>query len=111
MPFEAQVAMENGVAKITLSGELDAQAAPVFRDEVEKAAQQQPKAVALLMEGLDYMASAGIRVLIFAKQKMGADIHIYAVQPQPQIVETLEMTGLTYSIEVLETYDPEIIEQ
>jgi anti-anti-sigma factor len=78
---------------------------------VEKAAEQKPAALVLMMTGLDYMASAGLRVLIFAKQQMGAGIHMYGVAPQPQILETLEMTGLTYSIEVIEDYDPAKIQQ
>ena len=110
MAFNAHYEIENNIAKITLSGELDASSADVFRTEVEKAAEHTPRAVALMMEDLDYMASAGIRVLIFAKQKMGTGIHMYAVAPQPQIVETLEMTGLTYSIEVMEKFDPSVVD-
>ncbi len=111
MAFEAHYTLEKNVAKIVLSGELDASSAPAFKSEVEKAAAEQPKALALMMNGLDYMSSAGIRVLIFAKQQMGAAMHVYAVAPQAQILETLQMTGLNYSIEVLEEYDPSIIEQ
>ena len=62
------------------------------------------------MEGLEYIASAGIRVLIFAKQKMGSDVDIYVVAPQEQVMETLEMTGLQYSVTVVEEYNAEEIE-
>jgi anti-anti-sigma regulatory factor len=38
------------------------------------------------------MASAGLRILIFAKQKQ-PNLKIYLVKPQPAIVDTLRKTG------------------
>ncbi len=38
------------------------------------------------------MASAGLRILIFAKQKQPG-LRIYLVKPQPAIVDTLHKTG------------------
>ncbi|MAT38375.1 MAG: anti-anti-sigma factor [Ectothiorhodospiraceae bacterium] len=105
MAFEAHLEMDGQVAKIFLKGQLDANAAPEFRDEVEKAAGNNPTRLALMLHDLEYIASAGIRVLIFAKQKMGGGVDVVAVSPQEQIVETLEMTGLTHSIEIIETLD------
>lgn len=101
---------ETKIAKITLSGELDASVAPQFKEEVEKASNEGAKRLVLLLEGLEYIASAGIRVLIFAKQKMGSDVDIYLVAPQEQVTETLEMTGLQYSVTVVEEYNAEEIE-
>ena len=49
-------------------------------------------------------------MLIFAKQKMGSGVDILVVEPQEQIKETLEMTGLLYSVEVLDTYDAARVE-
>lgn len=72
MAFKSVLEIVNNVAKITLSGELDAAAAPAFRIDVEKAATAKVMAVALLMKDLEYMASAGLRALVFAKQKNGS---------------------------------------
>jgi len=97
-------------AKITLSGEMDGTMAPQFKTTVEGAAAQGAKRLVLLMSGLSYMSSAGIRVLIFAKQKMGAGVDIYVVGAQEQIVDTLEMTGLQHSVVMLDEYDAKAIE-
>jgi len=110
MAFNAILEIIGRVAKITLSGALDASAAPAFRAEIEKAAGQQPKRLVLLMQDLDYIASAGLRVLIFAKQKMGAEVDIYAIAPQEQVRDTFEMTGFHHSIQILDGYDADKIE-
>jgi len=99
-----------GVVKITLSGELDANSAGVFRSEIENVASQKPKHLVLLMEGVGYMASAGVRVLVFAKQKMGAGVDIFVVAPQESVLETLQLTGMNQALYILEKYDAARIE-
>lgn len=110
MSFTATTEVKNGIARITLAGELDASAAPDFKAEVEKAAAQRPRRLVLMLGGLEYMASAGLRVLIFAKQKLGSGTDIYVVGAQPPIVETLEMTGFQHSVVMLKEYDAAQIE-
>ncbi len=110
MAFEATLEMVNGVARITLVGELDASVATLFREKIEAAAQQQARRLALMMEGLEYMSSAGLRVLVFAKQKMGTDVGIFVIGAQPQIVEPIKQTGFHYSVTMLDAYDAAVVE-
>lgn len=111
MAFDASLEMtDSGIAKITLSGELDASVAPMFREKVEEAAAQQAKRLVLLMEDLEYMSSAGLRALVFAKQKMGKDVDIYVVGADESVMETIEMTGFHHSVIALDSYDPDQIE-
>src|SRR5208282_4568324 len=99
MAFDASLEMTGaGIAKIVLSGELDAAAAPRFREAVERAAEQHAKRLVLLTGGLEFMASAGLRVLIFAKQKMGRDVDVYILGARDAIVETIRMTGFHHSV-------------
>lgn len=86
------------VAKIILSGELDASTAPAFKEQVEKAATNSIKRLILDMSNLEYMASAGLRVLIYAKQKIGMDTDFYVVSPQEPVLHTLTMTGFDQSV-------------
>ena len=102
--------LKPGVVKITLTGELDANSAGVFRAEIENAASQHPKHLALVMDGVGYMASAGVRVLVFAKQKMGAGVDIFVVAPQDSVLETLQLTGMDQALYILEKYDAARIE-
>lgn len=110
MAFNSVYEMVNGVAKITLTGELDAAAAPAFRADVEKAAAAKVKSVALIMKDLEYMASAGLRALVFAKQKMGSSVEIFMIGLQEPVMETITMTGFQNSVTFLDEYDAAKIE-
>ena len=110
MAFTATLETINNIGKIKLAGELDASSAPIFKAEIEKAAAESVKRLVLLMEDLEYMASAGLRVLIFAKQKMGVNADIYVVGAQETVLDTLQKTGYDQSVIVLEQYDAAQIE-
>jgi anti-anti-sigma factor len=92
------------VAEITLSGDLDAASAPRFRQELETVAASKPTALVLRVRDLVYIASAGIRTLIFAKQKMGPGVTVYLIAPQEQVLDTLQRTGLQNSVVVQDAY-------
>jgi anti-anti-sigma factor len=100
----------SGVARITLSGKLDASTAPQFQQLIEEAVQNKAKRLALLLGGLTFMASAGLRMLVFAKQKLGGEVDIYVIEAQEQVVETINMTGLNYSVIMLDSYDATEVE-
>ncbi|MDJ0557257.1 MAG: anti-sigma factor antagonist [Microcoleaceae cyanobacterium MO_207.B10] len=110
MAFEANLETNNSIAKITLSGELDAATAPTFKTKVEEAAGQSPKKLVLMMNDLEYMASAGLRVLIFAKQKMGTGVDIYMIGVQETVLDTIKKTGFDQSVYLLDEYDAAKIE-
>lgn len=106
MALDATLETSNDVATITLSGELDASTAPKFKEQVEKAASQNVKHLVLMLQNLEYMSSAGLRVLIFTKQKMGADADIYVVGAQEGVLDTLEKTGFDQGVIVQDEYAP-----
>lgn len=111
MALTANLEVKNNVAKITLAGRLDAATAPTFRDLVEQAAAQKVKAVALQVDQLEYMASAGLRVIVFARQKMGAAVKLYVVAPQPLVQETIEVSGFSQAVTLLPGYDAAVVER
>jgi anti-anti-sigma factor len=99
-----------GIGKIYLTGELDASVAGQFRDAIEALAKANCKRLVLVMTDLDYMASAGLRALVFARQKMGSGVDIYVVGAHDAVMETIEMTGFHHSVVMLDTYDAAVIE-
>jgi len=110
MAFSVSNSMNNGIAQVTLVGELDGSVAGDFKNAVEAAAALNPRRLVLLLQELTYMSSAGLRVLVFARQKMGAHVDLYLVAPQESVQETIEMTGFDQSCIIVDTYDAAVIE-
>lgn len=110
MAFSLTSEVRDRIAIITLTGELDASVAGQFRDAVVDAAAANAERLVLDMTNLDYMASAGLRALVFAKQKMGANVEIFVVGAHDAVAETIEMTGFHHSVFMLDSYDAAQIE-
>jgi anti-anti-sigma factor len=104
MEFNVTCELVNDVAKFVLFGELDASSAGIFRAKIEEVAAQSPKRLVLMMKDLTFMASAGLRVLIFAKQKLGTEVSVYIVSPQEPIIDTLQKTGFQDSVYIVPEY-------
>jgi len=104
MSFSVKSEVIENVAIITIAGALDSSTAPQLHEEVQKIIQQNPAELVLNVENLDFMASAGLRVIIFAKQKLGSAVKLFLVKPQEQVVETLRMTGLLFSVTIVDKY-------
>ncbi len=110
MAFSVVTENRDGIAILTLGGELDAAAADEFRTAVEQAAQENPRRMVLMIQALAFMASAGLRVLVFTKQKMGSSVDLYVIGAHDAVLETITMTGFHHSVIMLDEYDAAEIE-
>ncbi len=104
MAFDSSYTITDDVAHVTLTGELDASSAPKFRTTIEEISGKKPKRLVLHLENLAFMASAGLRVLVFTKQKMGSAVDIYIVGCQAPVKSTLQMSGFHHSVYLQDTY-------
>ena len=43
---------------------------------------------------LEYISSAGIRVIVFAKQKVGGNSKLYLIGASETVLDVINMTGL-----------------
>ena len=111
MPLTITHEISNGISKISLSGRLDAATAQTLKTEVEKAAAAHAKTIVLMLADLEYMASAGLRVLVFAKQKMGPTAKIFIVGAQSMVKETITLSGFHQAVSILDAYDAALIEK
>jgi anti-anti-sigma factor len=106
MGLNIAVTQGSDEAIFKLSGELDAAVAPQLKAAVEKAAVEKPKRLVFDVSELEFMASAGLRVLIFAKQKMGAGVSLYLVGSRGPVLNTLTMSGFHHSVILQDAYFP-----
>lgn len=102
MALTMNSAVQGSTARLELVGEVDGSSAPAVREAVDKLLSGSPRTLILQVDRLTFMASAGLRVLIFAKQKQ-PNLNIYVVRPQPPIVDTLRKTGFYDAVYVTET--------
>ncbi len=104
MTFDARLDMDGTTARITLSGELDSAVADRFRQTVEDAAGFNPRNLVLFVSDLRFMASAGLRILVFAKEKMGKDVSIFVIGANGPVLNTLRMTGFDKAVYLQDAY-------
>ncbi|MCB9497584.1 MAG: STAS domain-containing protein [Fibrobacteria bacterium] len=96
---------ENGVVKIILEGKLDALAAPKLADHLKTLVGQGVSKVVFFAEKLTFISSAGLRVIVFAKQKMGADVSVFLIKPPQEVVDVVNMTGFEGFLQIQETFE------
>jgi anti-anti-sigma factor len=104
MAFNVSMEAAGDTVKVRLEGELDASSAGQFKQTIEQAAGKAPKKLVLFVDKLSFMASAGLRVLIFAKQKMGAGVDIYVIGATGPVLSTLQMSGFHHAVYLKDSY-------
>ncbi|MCU7729566.1 STAS domain-containing protein [Actinoplanes sp. KI2] len=99
MGFNATLSRDGRTALITLEGELDTLHAENFRDQVEEAATGvEVEQLVLDMTNLTYISSAGMRGLVFARQKMGDGVRIVLVRTSQAVEQTIRLVGFHQSV-------------
>ncbi|MFH0838740.1 MAG: STAS domain-containing protein [Candidatus Omnitrophota bacterium] len=97
--------VKDGEAKIELCGRLDAVNAPQLQEELKKMIGSPVKRMVFLVKDLEYISSAGLRVIIFAKQKVGVDARVFFVGAQEAILNVIKMSGLDNFLTICNSYD------
>ena len=83
---------ENGKVLIKIDGRLDTTTAP----ELEKAINNEGDALKNLVldfDGIEYISSAGLRVLLTAQKKMNAQGYMELIHVSESVMDIFEMTG------------------
>jgi anti-anti-sigma factor len=63
-------------------------------EELKKMAGKDLEKIIYYTNELEYISSAGLRAIIFSKQKIGIDSEVYFVGAQEAVLEVIEMSGL-----------------
>ncbi len=99
--FDFNVTQDAGEVNVVLKGRLDATVAPQLHTEMAKMEGTDVKKVTFDVKDLEYIASAGLRVIIFTKQKLGADTQIFMKDVNESVMQVLEMTGCNNFVTVI----------
>ena len=104
MSFSATSEILKNRVKITLEGQLDSSTSPKLNEEVQKLILLNPEEFVMDLEKLNFISSAGLRIIIYVRQKLGSNARLILVKPQDQVVEVLKITGLINSLTIVDTY-------
>ncbi len=105
MELQLQMELDEGTAKIRLGGRLDATNAPAFQEELKKLIGKDVSKIVFFSEDLEYIASAGLRVMIFAKQRIGMNAQVYLIGAQQTVLDVIKMSGLDTFMTIQDSFD------
>ena len=94
MENKFDVKQEGTVLTIVLGEELATANAPALMDELNNFRNKGLEKVVFDATNLKYIASSGIRTIIFAKQKLGSNPSIEFLNCAKDIYDVFEMTGI-----------------
>lgn len=82
--------------KVTVfaQGRIDTNTAPEFLEYLKEAMAGAEELV-IDLEGVDYVSSAGLRVILFAQKTMNSQGSMSVAHVNSDIMETFELTGFT----------------
>lgn len=96
MEFSIQEGKET---RITLVGKLDFSRAPVLMEEIALLKGKDISSIQFDCKALTYLSSAGIRVIIFAQQKIAPNMTIIMKDVSQDVAEVLDICGLADFVE------------
>lgn len=104
MAFNALTTSNGDLTVIKLEGELDSVGAPLFHRAIEKAIGAGPMSQLVLdMTNLTYLSSAGLRGLVFARQKMRDDVSLVLAGATGPVEQTIRLVGFHHSVALADT--------
>jgi anti-sigma B factor antagonist len=97
---EARVASDRVV--LELHGELDLAGAPALAREIERAESGDLGVLVLDLAGLEFLDSAGLRVILAAQERANDSSRAFAVTPGPaQVQRLLEIAGVADHLQTI----------
>ena len=103
MAFTTFLSVTDHTATIDLVGELDSGSAPKLHRVIEEALRSDVSRLELRAAELSYMSSAGLRALLFARQKLGEDGSVIMLGAPQEVARTVRLAGLEASIKLTDT--------
>ena len=90
--------LENNILTLTLIGRLDTMTAPLFEKEIVDL--DNVNLLIIDMKNLEYISSAGLRVILKAKKAMNSHGDMKLINVCKVVMEVLEITGFSNIITI-----------
>jgi anti-sigma B factor antagonist len=104
-PITTSVVRRNGVAVVSIGGEIDLSTAPVVEEAIARALEETTPALVIELSEVTFMASVGLRILAATKQNVGESIRIAVVGDNSAASRPIQLTGLDSVVALYPTLD------
>jgi len=98
MTLTIQSIEENQIVTLVLQGDVDTKTAPELLEVLTNLKLKEISHLKIELTAVNFMSSAGLRALIFAKQKMGHESIISVVNANEEIKDVIIKTGLSTAV-------------
>lgn len=102
---EFSIDLKDGVAKIDLGDRVDTTNAGDLTETLRTLVGQDVVKVVLEAANLEYLSSAGLRAIVFAKQKIGKGLEVILVGAKEEIVDVIKMTGFDSFVSIQDSFE------
>jgi anti-anti-sigma factor len=102
---EFSIDLKDRVAKIDLGERVDTTNAGDLTECLRTLVGQDVTKVVLEAENLEYLSSAGLRAIVFAKQKIGQSLEVILVAAKEEIVDVIKMTGFDSFVSIQDSFE------
>ena len=92
-------------ATLVLSGDIDTKTAPDLLSQLTSLELHALEQLRLNLLDVGFVSSAGLRAIVFAKQKMPHASRLYLVGASDQIIDTITKTGLSQAVVIVNSED------
>jgi len=101
--FDSELTIADGVADLTLFGNLNEVATAAFKGQLDKIVAANPKRIVLHMENLQAMSKESARALSFMREKVSQEKDFYVVGTNANVRATLQGVGVWEEFTSMET--------
>lgn len=98
MALSIQSIEENEIVTLILQGEVDTKTAPELLEVLTNLRLKEISHLKIELTEVNFMSSAGLRALVFAKQKMIHDSVVSVLNANEEIKDVITKTGLSSAV-------------
>jgi anti-sigma B factor antagonist len=93
-PISTSVSHQDGIAVLTVSGEIDLATVPAFQAAIADALSHEPTALIVDLSAVEFLASAGLQALVATQETVSKDADFAVVADSPATSRPIQLTGL-----------------
>jgi anti-anti-sigma factor len=104
-PITTSLAHREGVAVVSIGGEIDLSTAAAFEAAIAGALDDDPPVLVIELSEVSFMASVGLRILAATQEKVSESVQVAIVANNPATSRPMQLTGLDKVLSLYPTLD------